>query len=178
MLCFSLPSVGFSSPILSHSHSFSLSLSHGWKSTIEGSVAKARQAPLSRRGSLVSLWKKLWLIINISLTYNAQQALEEPAGRRNCHPGVVRDGRPGSGTHWSLIKLFNLFVQLLTHPSQICTQSVLWSCVYLIQTLNLQHLDIFHSSWEQVSSALILALLYSCDHGDLKGSLICRQNAS
>lgn len=127
MLCFSLPSVGFSSPILSHSHSFSffpfLSLTGG-KVPSRGSVAEVRPAPLSRCGSIVSLWKKLRLIINISLTYNARQALEEPAGRGSCHPGVVRDGRPGSGTQWRLFKLFNLFVQLLPHPSRACTQSV------------------------------------------------------
>lgn len=138
MLCFSLPSVGFSSLILSHSHSFSffllLSLVCG-KLPLRDSVAEVWPASLSRCGSLVSRWKKLRLIINISLTYIARQALEEPAGRGNCHPGVVRDGRPGSGTQWSLIRLFNLFLQLLPHPSRLCIQSVV-HCYVLISCLS------------------------------------------
>lgn len=149
MLCFSLPSVGFSSLILSHSHSFSFSfsLSHrGGKVPSRGSVAKAGLAPLSRRGSLVSLWKKLWLIINISLTYNARQALEEPAGRGSCHSGVVSDCRPNSGTQWSVMKLLDLFVELLQHPTRISTQSLR---LYYVQIWHLPDHKLRKQSWSK-----------------------------
>lgn len=42
--------------------------------------------------------KKLRLIIDISLTYNTQQAIEEPAGQGSCHSGAMSDGGPGSGS--------------------------------------------------------------------------------
>lgn len=48
--------------------------------------------------SLSGKKKKLRLIIDISLTYNTQQAIEEPAGQGSCHSGAMSDGGPGSGS--------------------------------------------------------------------------------
>lgn len=65
----------------------SSSLSHGWKSTVEGAQWLR---PAWFLCLTVGVWshckKKLRLIINISLTYNAQQALKEPAGRGKLTP--------------------------------------------------------------------------------------------
>lgn len=72
----------FLSPVLS-----------GIKVPLRGSVAQAWPDLLCHRGRLVSQWRKkkkkgCWLIINISVTYNTLQALEEPAGEGNCHSRV------------------------------------------------------------------------------------------
>lgn len=79
----------FLSPVLS-----------GIKVPLRGSVAQAWPDPLCHRGRLVSQWKKeRRLIINISVTYNTLQALEEPAGKGNCHSRV--ESRPSTGARYS-----------------------------------------------------------------------------
>lgn len=83
------------SPTLAPFLSFTLS-----SSGLSALPVRAWPALLFRRGSPVSMGKKkkLRLIIDISLTYNAQQAIEEPAGQGSCHSGAMSDGRPGSGS--------------------------------------------------------------------------------
>lgn len=112
MPCFSLPSVGYNSlyaPTLTHFlFSFSGVEKYCWRS----SVTEPCLVPLSYRGSLVSLRKKkLRLIINISLTYNAQQALKEPAGRGKLTPmgGEASITSLWSYCHFNLWPQFNIW---------------------------------------------------------------------
>lgn len=78
---------GLQLALLSHSHSFPLLFLTG------GKVLLKELSDWGLLGSFVLPWesgltakKKLRLIINISLTYNAQQALKEPTGRGKLTP--------------------------------------------------------------------------------------------
>lgn len=108
---------------------------------------------------------------------------------------MVSDGRPGSGTHWSVMKLFNLFVQPLPHPSRICTQPLvpllrsdltfIWS-KQMVQNVAWMKVKKMLQIWVGISltspfllpfklccTLLRFVTKVSCDHNDIKWPLIC-----
>lgn len=98
--------------LLSHSHSFPLLFLTG------GKVLLKELSDWGLLGSFVLPWesgltakKKLRLIINISLTYNAQQALKEPAGRGKLTPmgGEASITSLWSYCHFNLWPQFNIW---------------------------------------------------------------------